>query len=198
MAPGAVGAIVGLRRSQAYQADAGPVGCSDLPEMVKAREQGEILQKYGKKKPGRLQRDELKLLLTDLDDHSPPGTVPTDEELDFVMKVADRACNGVINASELEDAMGVWQIYISMRPKMEEAIRKFAQSGKGKLGQSQLKAYLEDLNEGRPVTNSDLEKIFNEADVFGNGALGQTELSKATAAWQAIVEKKKSSVCIVL
>lgn len=203
MPVGAVGAIVGARRARCAPTARHHVSPARLAEFDKElkeiRELNQVMRKYDTNKSGRLEPDQVKLLLTDLDFSTPPGTPPSNEELNFVMKVADEKCsNGAIDLSELKAAMVAWKSYTSMRTKMEEAILKFDQSGTGKLEKPELKEYLKFINEGIPVSDDEVEFVLSQADVFGDGACSQTELAMATAAWYAHVEEKKKACCVIL
>ncbi|CAE8694766.1 unnamed protein product, partial [Polarella glacialis] len=50
----------------------------------------EMLVRYDADKSGKLAQSELATLLTDLDLFSPKGTPPSDDEISFIMKVADQ------------------------------------------------------------------------------------------------------------
>eukprot|EP00286_Rhodomonas_abbreviata_P012464 CAMPEP_0181316290 /NCGR_PEP_ID=MMETSP1101-20121128/15816_1 /TAXON_ID=46948 /ORGANISM="Rhodomonas abbreviata, Strain Caron Lab Isolate" /LENGTH=211 /DNA_ID=CAMNT_0023423527 /DNA_START=217 /DNA_END=852 /DNA_ORIENTATION=- len=67
--------------------------------------------KYDVNKSGKLERNQLKALLTDLDE----GLAPTDEEVDMVMKTADGATGdptGGINKTELMLAISLWYTHV--------------------------------------------------------------------------------------
>eukprot|EP00746_Dinoflagellata_sp_MGD_P128265 gnl/MRDRNA2_/MRDRNA2_62670_c0_seq1.p1 gnl/MRDRNA2_/MRDRNA2_62670_c0~~gnl/MRDRNA2_/MRDRNA2_62670_c0_seq1.p1 ORF type:complete len:204 (-),score=55.59 gnl/MRDRNA2_/MRDRNA2_62670_c0_seq1:51-662(-) len=203
MPVGAVGAIVGARRARCAPTSRVHASGARLKEfdkeLAEIRELNKVMRKYDTNKSGKLEQDQVKVLLTDLDFSTPPGTPPSDDELKYIMKVADQKCdNGAIDLSELKAAMVAWKSYINLRSKMEEAILKFDQSGTGKLEKTELKEYLKHLNDGMPVADDEVDWVLSQADVFGDGACSQTELAMATAAWYAHVEEKKNSCCNIL
>merc|ERR1719408_350226 len=55
-----------------------------------------VMKKYDTNNSGQLEEDQIRNLLTDIDDSTPRGTPPTDDEFDFVMKVADHAGDNVL------------------------------------------------------------------------------------------------------
>merc|ERR1719198_1289430 len=52
------------------------------------------MRKYDTNKSGKLEADQVKALLTDLDVTTPENTPPSDEELGFMMKLADSESDG--------------------------------------------------------------------------------------------------------
>mmetsp|Transcript_26260 Transcript_26260/g.62177 ORF Transcript_26260/g.62177 Transcript_26260/m.62177 type:complete len:214 (-) Transcript_26260:307-948(-) len=77
------------------------------------REVEEKFDKYDTNKSGKLEKDQLKLLLTDLDE----GIPPTDAEVDWVFATADGAVEGVtptggINKTELMLAISLWYTHV--------------------------------------------------------------------------------------
>eukprot|EP00930_Biecheleria_cincta_P089379 TRINITY_DN78677_c0_g1_i1.p1 TRINITY_DN78677_c0_g1~~TRINITY_DN78677_c0_g1_i1.p1 ORF type:complete len:221 (+),score=64.32 TRINITY_DN78677_c0_g1_i1:61-663(+) len=198
----AAAAVVGARRARA----AAPPRRGDF-EISEERKQAalrkkvlnDIIKKYDVNKTKKLERDQVVLLLTDLDDSTPVGTAPADEEVDFIMKVADKSGDGALERSELEDAIQAWKIYTEKRTEMEEKVKQFDTSGSGKLEKPEVKEYLKSLNGGKEVSDAEVEWVLAEADYFSDGALRSTELVFATAAWYAHVEeKRKSSICTLL
>merc|ERR1719198_98107 len=155
------------------------------------------MNKYDTNKSGKLESDQIVKLLTDLDETTAPGTEPSEEELQFILKVADQAGDDCLSRSELTYAIKSWYIYVKKREKMQDQLKLFDKSGTGSLNKAELKQYLISLNEGKDVSDQEVDWVFSEADVFGNGQIASTELLMATSAWYANVEKKKSSFCSI-
>merc|ERR1719258_914165 len=84
-----------------------------------------VLNEYDKNKSGKLERDQVIQLLTDMDSSTPPGTAPTDDQVEFVLKVADKSNDGVIELQELEELMTCWHTYVENKGKFEEYISKY-------------------------------------------------------------------------
>jgi len=186
-----------------------------VDEMAKKKEKRaqqleKLFNTYDSNKSGVLEEDQVKKLLTDLDEYTPPGTDPTEEELDYVLKVADTNKDNSISLEELENAIKVWDAYLKNRDEMTRRLKHFDKSGDGKLGPDELKAYLTKLNGGMEVTDEEVAWVLREADVFGDGQIGLTEMVKATAAWyvhprprrkanaETDEEKKQGCACTVL
>eukprot|EP00446_Apocalathium_sp_SHHI-4_P041012 CAMPEP_0177332350 /NCGR_PEP_ID=MMETSP0368-20130122/21544_1 /TAXON_ID=447022 ORGANISM="Scrippsiella hangoei-like, Strain SHHI-4" /NCGR_SAMPLE_ID=MMETSP0368 /ASSEMBLY_ACC=CAM_ASM_000363 /LENGTH=204 /DNA_ID=CAMNT_0018792807 /DNA_START=10 /DNA_END=624 /DNA_ORIENTATION=- len=153
-----------------------------------------LFRQYDTNKSNKLEADNVKNLLRDLN-----GVDPTEEELEFIMKLCDDQCaNSAIDLSELKHAIIAWMDYCKNRDKMQEALDKYDKSGTGKLEREELKAYLVELNGGIDVTDYEVDWVLAQADVFGDGACSKPELAKATAAWFTYVEERKRKGCCVV
>merc|ERR1719272_960021 len=93
----------------------------------------EMFVKYDTNQSGKLEEDQVRKLLTDLDSSTPPDTPPSEEELKFIMKIADMDEAGGISRGEIDFAVKAWMILTSKRTKIEEALVEFDKSGTGKL-----------------------------------------------------------------
>mmetsp|Transcript_42547 Transcript_42547/g.77259 ORF Transcript_42547/g.77259 Transcript_42547/m.77259 type:complete len:209 (-) Transcript_42547:106-732(-) len=151
-----------------------------------------IMRHYDTNHSGKLEEDQVRKLLTDLDETSAPGTPPSDEEFKFIMKLADLAGDNCISKNELSYAMRVWRCYTKKRKLMEERMAEYDKSGTGKLSKEELKAYLIGLNGGHEVQDKEVEWVLHEADVFGDGEVNTPELMLATAQWYVHLEKHTS------
>lgn len=158
------------------------------------------MRKYDTNGSGKLEREQLIKLLTDTDSHSPAGTPPTEQEVDFILKVSHpQGTDDSLAVDEIEYAMKAWGVYTSKRSIMEERLQSFDVNGTGNLSKDELKRYLESLNENQEVTDAEVDWVMTEADIFGDGKITKPELVMATAAWYGHVEtKKQSSVCAIL
>jgi len=159
-------------------------------EEQKNKAMAAVMAKYDTNKTGKLEEDQIRKLLTDIDDDTPPGTAPTDEEIDFVLKVADQAGDNCLALNELEFAMRAWHIFCKNRSSMEEAIAKFDKTGEGTLTRDELKQYLISLNDGLDVLDEEVTWVMEEADLFGDGVIRKIELVMATSAWYCHAERK--------
>eukprot|EP00930_Biecheleria_cincta_P089309 TRINITY_DN7858_c0_g1_i1.p1 TRINITY_DN7858_c0_g1~~TRINITY_DN7858_c0_g1_i1.p1 ORF type:complete len:176 (+),score=35.68 TRINITY_DN7858_c0_g1_i1:46-573(+) len=156
-----------------------------------------ILQKYDSNKSKKLEPDQVKQLLTDMDISTPPGTEPSQEELDWVLKVADVSGDGSIDANELTEAMGCWQTFVDNRERLQQVMAKFDVSKSGTLSKAEVRPYLVELNGGNEVTDEEVDMVFKAADAKGDGVLSLTELSQATVFWYGHVERRKECCSIL-
>lgn len=156
-----------------------------------------LLRTYDKNNSGKLDGSELAKLMTDLDDSTPPGTPPTEGELNFVMRVADVSGDKRVDIGELAAAISRWRAFTDHRSEFEEIMQEYDVSNTGTLSKDEAKKYLKDLNGGVELTVEEFDCVFKEADVLGNGVLNKMELQEATTSWYLSMQEKKSC-CVVL
>lgn len=209
-AVGAVGAIVGARRARQRK---GRRSISPTPALIdqlskasaelrKKRELERLVCLYADSS-GQIGEAELRHMLADAakvtascatTPASPTSTrPPTDEEVSFIMRRADKDANGRIDSTELEGALSCWAVLRRRRKEMGEALARFDKSGTGMLEREELREYLQSLNGGKRVSDLFVDKVMLEADVFGDGAIRLTELALATACWHALGERTHGS-----
>jgi Ca2+-binding EF-hand superfamily protein len=148
---------------------------------------------------GKLERNEVVEVLTKTDFTTPAGRKPSETEVDFVMKIADRNGDGCIDTKELSNALVCWKKYTEQREQLESALKKYDTSGNGKLEKEELKAYLTELNEGIVPNDEEVDWVMSEADFLGldgpDGAITVNELIMATMSWywhEAAAKEAKS------
>ncbi|CAE8657654.1 unnamed protein product [Polarella glacialis] len=166
-------------------------------EKERLRKVKEVLARYGKNGSKFLERAELLELLTDIDSSTPVGTTPSDEEVDFVMKVADVSGDGKINTRELDVAIVCFTTFIEQREVFEAKLKMYDVSQTGTLNRDEVKAYLTDLSGGE-VTETELDMVIKGADVMGDGVINKMELQRATSLWYGFIEERQKSACCVL
>lgn len=204
--PGAVAAIIAAKRARGgQQSTFTPTKLSAAEEKRRAAAAKEyerrvrinkIIKAYDKNKSGKLERDQVVKLLTDLDDQitgTAKGVPPSDEQVDWILNVSDKAKDGCIDRTELEIAMSAWTTYCNLREEMETVMAKFDSSQNGKLSRDEVKAYLTELNGGIEVTEEEVDMVFNAADVQGDGEIDLMELTRATSLWYGYVEEQKKN-----
>eukprot|EP00440_Ansanella_granifera_P057195 gb/GFBE01061999.1/.p1 GENE.gb/GFBE01061999.1/~~gb/GFBE01061999.1/.p1 ORF type:complete len:207 (+),score=49.47 gb/GFBE01061999.1/:1-621(+) len=204
--PGAVGAIIASRRAGGGRGfRAAPVSASEFKRRQAAHAEYEkkvalkrVIRAYDTNKSGKLERDQVIQLLTDSDSSTPPGTPPSDGQVDFIFKMFDKAGDQAIDANELEELLACWTTYVKHGAEFEETMAKYDVSNTGTLSREEVKAYLTDLNGGVAVTDEELDLVMKEADVLGDGVLNKMELQRATAMWYGYVERKNSTCCCSL
>merc|ERR1719191_1168322 len=118
-----------------------------------------------------------------MDSSTPPGTPPTDDQVEFCLKVADKAGDGAINPDELQELLTCWRTFAEHRQEFEDAMAKYDVSKTGTLLRDEVKMYLTDLNGGKLVTDKEVDWVMKQADVLGDGQLNKMELQRATSIW---------------
>jgi len=157
-----------------------------------------IIKQYDTNNTNKLEKDQLIELLTAIDGSTPAGTKPSEEELDYVSRSADKSGDGCIDAAELEAALGAWMTYTELREGWDEKLKKYDVSGTGSLSRDEVNEYLKDLNGGKEVKKQELDMVMAAADVTSNDQISKLELSRATAVWYGYVERKKrSKFCVI-
>jgi len=164
-------------------------------ELKRRAEMQELFLKYDTNHNGKITDSELKAMLTDLDNSTPPGTEPADDEVKFIMSVADWDASGMIEKSEISYVVSAWLLLTAKRSQMEAVVKEFDKSGDGKLTKEDLTAYLTKLNEGTPVSTDEVDWVWSQADVLGDGVIHKPEIVMASAAWFAYVEDHHVTEC---
>lgn len=160
-----------------------------------------VMKQYDTNASGRLERDQVIKLLTDLEDGG-KGNPPTDEELNFVLRRAGSADDN-LEAAELIPALAAWTSYKENKPFIDAVMDKFDTDKSGSLDKAQLKEFLKSLNEGHDVTDEECKWVMEHADEKDgspDGVISRTELCFVSSLWFSYVEeqKKKSSFCAVM
>lgn len=192
-------AVIASRRKNAKNRPVARPAQSVTPDRLRAKREAlekkamiqELLLKYDKDNSFSLGEKEVAEMLTDLDNSTPPGTPPTQEELNFIMHVADWSENGTIEKDEVSYVVAAWNILTNKRSQLAAAMKEFDKQGNGTLNKEELTAYLTSLNEGMEVSAEEVDWVMAQADVFGDGKLTCTELVMASAAWFAHIHDEE-------
>eukprot|EP00811_Abedinium_folium_P003742 NODE_13441_length_1165_cov_8.936416.p1 GENE.NODE_13441_length_1165_cov_8.936416~~NODE_13441_length_1165_cov_8.936416.p1 ORF type:complete len:245 (+),score=55.79 NODE_13441_length_1165_cov_8.936416:103-735(+) len=206
---GRSGAIWAARRRRQGHPQPTAVSEKRLADMKKMMEESaaitKVMQKYDTNKTGKLERDQVKNLLTDIDTTTAKGTAPTEDELNFILKYADQqnknaVGDGAISRNEVRAAILQWNHYCKRRTEMEDLVKKYDTSKTGKLELPELKELLQELNSACEVTDEEVSWVMQQADLIKDGAITAPELMVAIAQWYTLVEEqeKKNACCIVL
>eukprot|EP00293_Proteomonas_sulcata_P015937 CAMPEP_0184297530 /NCGR_PEP_ID=MMETSP1049-20130417/8424_1 /TAXON_ID=77928 /ORGANISM="Proteomonas sulcata, Strain CCMP704" /LENGTH=207 /DNA_ID=CAMNT_0026607301 /DNA_START=55 /DNA_END=678 /DNA_ORIENTATION=+ len=156
----------------------------------------DLMKKYDKTREGNLNKAELAALLQDMNS----GEKPTDEEVTWVLKTADKLDNqenGRINRDEILKAVDLWHQYEKIKPEIESLFLKYDTNHSGKLEPPQLKALLTDLNEGVEPEEDEVKMVMSMCDgqvATPTGGINKTELKGAITLWYHHLDKK-SSMC---
>jgi len=185
MVGGAGARAAAVRRKRVQQANLAEKRKSELEKQKEEVESKmtKLFNQYDTNGSGKLEKDQVQNLLTDMDFSTPEGTPPSDEELNFILKIADRSGDGCMDRSELQTALIVWKTFTKGREQLEETLKKYDKSETGKLEKPELKAYLTELNDGKEPSDEEVDWVLSEADFMGDGAIHTTELVMATQSW---------------
>lgn len=119
-----------------------------------------LMKKYDKNRNKSLDREELKLLLQDFND----GFKVKEDEVAFIMMVADINKDGTIKEKEIHSGFRTWYAYKcindSHRDTIDAAMRQHKiGTGHDSPTKASLKALLEALNEGHAVKDAEVEYV---------------------------------------
>eukprot|EP00756_Hemistasia_phaeocysticola_P043594 Hpha_TRINITY_DN17179_c0_g1::TRINITY_DN17179_c0_g1_i1::g.146860::m.146860 len=163
-----------------------------------------LMDRFDTNRSGKLEREQVVELLTEFDYTTPPGTAPSTEETDFVMRMADASMNKAINRDELVEAIAVWSAYLQQKERLEKVVKKHDTDQSGALNFEQVKAMLVELNDDEPVEEEEARMVFEVADVSHSQDLKASEVLLAINFWYSLEqekrereEAKKTQCCIV-
>mmetsp|Transcript_97626 Transcript_97626/g.252634 ORF Transcript_97626/g.252634 Transcript_97626/m.252634 type:complete len:211 (+) Transcript_97626:56-688(+) len=209
--PGVLGAVGAQRRRNEKHLKLEQAGLSragterlhvNAAEKRKAKAVKSVMGKYDTNNSGKLEEEQIKKLLADLDSSTPEGTPCSDEEFEFIMKISDHEGDNCLDPEELVIAIRAWHTYTTKRKDMEDLIDKYDENKTGSLSREEMQKYLKDLNGSIEPTEEEVNWVMEEADVLGDGEIHKTELVMATAAWYShVVETKNASnskACAIL
>jgi len=148
-----------------------------------------LMEAYDKDKSGFWEPDDIKQMLTDQtfsigqSKIGRVGLTPTKDELDCLISLCDREHNGKISCEEVLGATTTWCAYMEKGAETHALLQKHDLSGTGKINHGELRPLLAELNDGSDVPDDVLKWVWEQADLIGDGCLGQFELTRAIAAW---------------
>ena len=173
MPVGNVAAILAARRASKQKHNHGyrptPVSAAEQKRQEAAWREyqrkvklNKIIKAYDTNKTGKLERGQVVKLLTDTDSSTPPGTPPSEDQVDFLLKCYDKAGDDSIEVSELEELLSCWHTFTEHRQLFESKLEKYDVSKTGKLSKEELKQYLTDLNGGMEVEDAEADWVMKE------------------------------------
>merc|ERR1712178_273348 len=114
---------------------------------------------YDKNGSGKLNRREVRKLLVDLNDGSPV----TEDELDFVFKVADANTDNFISALEMSTLLNCWHNYQHSKNEIDMHFKKYDPKGTDRLNKEQLRWLLSEKSGGFEVADEEIEYYMKQA-----------------------------------
>jgi len=124
------------------------------------------------------------------------GVTVSDDELAYVMKVADTNGDKAINPIEMSTLLNCWANYQNSRVEIERHFRKHDPHGTDRLDRFQLRKLLEEIA-GNEVEEEELDWILKQADILKNGVITKMELRRVLALWDTRLKADKQC-CTVL
>lgn len=150
---------------------------------------GELLKHFDEDGSGRLEREELRRMLTSYAEQElQMKNTPTDDDLDFIFD----CCGGVrsIGQGNLIQCIDLWEAYCENRDKVQAFFDKYDEGNDGVIDVHELANMLAELSRS-PISDAEAEDVLKAGDVTGSGKLRPMELLKAICAWQWEMEGRK-------
>jgi len=206
MPVGNVGAIVGARRARERTGSCSSARAPRISEgeiahreQVKAEAQllKQVMMKYDSDHSGKLERNELSVMLQDFD--FTKKIPPSEDEINFIISLADEktANAGGIDLRHLKPALQEWNGYLKVREPMVTAFHEYDVSRTGKLEPAELKEYLKTVNGSKQITDKDVHWVMSKADISRDGACSSpSELYLATKSWSE--RRNKLNRCVLM
>lgn len=144
----------------------------------------DLMDRYDTNKSGALEQEQVAEMLGDytlnLKGHHEK---PTKLEVDCLLNLVDKSGDGKVAREEVLSALSTWFAYIEKSDETAALLQKHDLSRTGKINHGELRPLLVELNEGRDIPDDVLQWVWQQADLTGDGSLGQFELTRAIAAW---------------
>mmetsp|Transcript_7756 Transcript_7756/g.14624 ORF Transcript_7756/g.14624 Transcript_7756/m.14624 type:complete len:209 (+) Transcript_7756:130-756(+) len=150
-----------------------------------------VFAKFDTDASNNLSRAQLCSLLQELNG----DVAPTEEEVDYVMAVADDSDgekNHRVDRHELVVAVEAWNKYKEHESEIASYFDKYDTDRSGVLNHDQLMQLLTDLNCGRAPSDSEVNYIMYSADRKDgkiNRAINRPELMYAIGLWYALLDE---------
>jgi Ca2+-binding EF-hand superfamily protein len=144
-------------------------------------------------------RDELhRFMQHDLND----GQSVSAQELDYVMLLSDIYDPLQIWPLQIKDALAHWRTLRQQQHEIDAHFERYDRDGTGVLERNEVKCLLNDLNEGIPVSDQEVEWAIHSADMDNSGTLSRAELRAAISSWYLHVAKPRiritTGACMLL
>jgi len=146
----------------------------------------EIIQQYDETGSGSLKRQEVMKLLSD--QNTWQGRPVSEDELNYVFKIADMDGDQRIKATEMAALLSCWDNYKNCRKEIDEHFLKHDPTHTGRLNQNQLRNLLTEMNGGVRATDEELEWIMKQASqkfiITKPEYITKPELRRVLALWK--------------
>jgi hypothetical protein len=89
----------------------------------------------------------------------------------------------LFDLDHLRDALAVWKCLYDIEESIDDSFDRYDTNGDGSLQRDEVQHLLKVLNEGLPVTSSEVDWTIQSGDVDGSGSLSRQELHAAISWW---------------
>ena len=134
---------------------------------------------------GTMGRSTLHRLLNQLN-----GAPVSDAAVDYVLALSDADHSDIIEPREVATAVATWCTLRQQQDLIDASFDEFDVDHSGKLSREQVRRMLQQLNDGLPVTWTEVDWTIESADANGDGSLDRQELRAAVACWYLHVSSR--------
>jgi len=127
----------------------------------------EAFSLFDRDRDGTIDNEELGTVLRSL------GNQPTDEEVEDMIREADKDGNGTIDFAEFIEMMPTQERDENAEEEMLEAFRVFDTDGNGSITADELRQIFNNL--GEKLTDEEISDMIEEADTDGDGEINYQE-----------------------
>jgi len=151
----------------------------------------DIMRRYDMDRNRLLDPGELRQVLQDYN----AGRPPRDEELNFIMKIADTNHDQRISQDEVMFALRTWYAFTHMPPSVGHAFTKCGFHGGAMPSVEAFQQLLLTVNEYQPVSTGEAAFVFRTAAHLSgsNSDVTLEQLRQAVAAWYLNIERSDTS-----
>lgn len=154
----------------------------------------ELFSAFDRDDSGQLEPEEFRRLLHQFNDKQ----VVSEQELNFMLSVADVDRNGAISLAELHYALRAWHSYRHLDDSVLSLFAEFDVDESGRLDVEELKDLLTAMNGGTPVPRQEVQYVMERGDERGDGAVNRSELLGAIATWYMHVDRNRTDLQTLL
>eukprot|EP01043_Picozoa_sp_COSAG02_P073067 COSAG02_NODE_14045_length_1318_cov_1.097621_1_plen_439_part_11 len=143
-----------------------------------------LMEKHSIDKNG-IGKTTLHRLLSELN-----GAPVSGAAVDYVLTLSDTDHPDSAEPEEVLTAVAIWRSLQMQEDRIDRSFDALDTDHSGKLSREQVRGMLHQLNEGLPVTWTEVDWLIESADVDGDGSLDRTELRAAVAHWYLRVSSR--------
>jgi len=125
---------------------------------------------YDRDKGGSIDAAELKALMASM------GQLPTDEEVEEMVRIADADGSGSVDFAEFVTLMAHKMTEPESEERVKGAFAVFDESGDGYVDAEEMRNLM--MNVGEPATIEDIRKVLSDVDTDGDGTINYTEFAR--------------------
>ena len=168
--------------------------------MVCAQQERVVKRLYGKRAgrhalEGPELRDFMQEYVRQLPGHE--SRVVTDDEVIYVMNVADTLGTGELNGTEVTKAVATWQALLADQELIDSKFNFYDRDSNGTLDKAEVGALLKELNGGAEVSAAETDWVIAKADGKAtgvqDGAVDRNELKVGLTVWYAMQAEKRQA-----